>query len=207
MKIVFVDDDPVQLESLQLVIKGKRNLKMAGAYADAQLACDELETVLPDLMITDISMPNMNGIELIKKSRAKLPEMEIIALTAHEDMPTVLNALKAGATGYLLKSISKEDMLKAILELDNGGAPITPKIARGIITNMQADNPPSISALSSKERDILRQISLGLCYKEIAGKMFITTHTVHWHVKGIYRKLLASSREEALRTAKREGLI
>lgn len=207
MKIIFVDDDPVQLDMFRLMLRGEKKLKMAGVYADPRLAYDELETVMPDLMITDISMPNMSGIELIKKSKAKLPELEIIALTAHEDMPTVFDALKSGATGYLLKNTSRADMLKAITELDSGGVPITPKIARGIIANMQAGDPRSAPALSGKERDILRQISLGLCYKEIAKKMCVTTHAIHFHVKSIYKKLHASCRKEALVTAKREGLI
>jgi DNA-binding NarL/FixJ family response regulator len=207
MKIIFVDDDPVQLDMFRLVMRGAENLEVAGMYSDPRLAYSELETVMPDLMITDINMPNMGGIELIKKSKARLPELEIIALTAHDDMPTVFEALKAGATGYLLKNISGADVLRAITELDSGGVPITPKVARGIIANMQIGNPDSAPALSGKERDILRQIGLGLSYKEIANKMCVTTHAVHFHVKSIYKKLQVSCREEALITAKREGLI
>jgi two-component system NarL family response regulator len=207
MKIIFVDDDPVQLDTFRLMLHGEDKLEMAGAYADPRLAYDELETVMPDLMITDINMPNMSGIELIKKAKSRLPELEIIALTAHDDMPTVFEALKAGATGYLLKNISREKMLKAIIELDNGGVPITPKVARGIIAKMQIGNTDPVPALSGKERDILRQISLGLSYKEIANKMYVTIHAIHFHVKNIYKKLQASCREEALITAKREGLI
>lgn len=207
MKIIFVDDDPVQLDTFLLMVHGEKNLEMAGAYADPRLAYDALETVMPDLMITDISMPNMSGIELIKKAKARLPELEIIALTARDDMPTVFDALKAGATGYLLKSTSGADMLKAITELGSGGAPITPRIARSIIANMQASNSSSKPGLSGKERDILRQISMGLSYKEIANKMCVTTHAIHFHVKSIYKKLCASCREEALVTAKSEGLI
>ena len=207
MKIIFVDDDQVQLDKFRLVLRGKEKLEIAGLFADPQLAYDELGTILPDLMITDITMPNMTGIELIKKAKEKLPDLEIIALTAHDDMPTVFEALKAGATGYLLKSISNADLLKAITELDSGGVPITPKIARGIIANMQIGNTSSVPVLSGKERDILRQVSLGLCYKEIAKKMCVTTHAVHWHVKSIYKKLHASCREEALIEAKRKGLL
>jgi len=207
MKIIFVDDDPLQLDTFRLLLHGVKKLEMTGAYTDPKLAYDALETVKPDLMITDVSMPNMSGIELIKKAKARLPELEIIALTAHDDMPTVFDALKAGATGYLLKSTSRADMLKAITELDSGGVPITPKIARGIIANMQAGNPGATPALSGKERDILRQISLGLSYKEIANKKCVTAHTIHFYVKSIYKKLQASNRGEALITAKKEGLL
>lgn len=207
MKIIFVDDDPVQLDIYRLVLRGELLLEMAGTYSDPLLAYDALESVMPDLMITDISMPNMSGIELIKKSRAKLPEMEIIAITAHEDMPTVFEALKAGATGYLLKSISGADLLKAITELDSGGVPITPKIARAIISNMQIGAPDSVPALSGKERDILRQVSLGLSYKEIAKKMCVTTHAIHYHIKGIYKKLDVSCRKEALAKVEKEGWL
>lgn len=207
MKIIFVDDDPVQLDMYRLVLRGESKHVMAGIYSDPRLAYDELEIAMPDLMITDISMPNMGGIELIKKSRAKLPEMEIIAITAHDDMPTVFEALKAGATGYLLKNISTSDMLRAITELDSGGVPITPKIARGIIANMQIGGSSLGALLSGKERDILRQISLGLCYKEIAQKMSVSTHAIHFHVKSIYKKLDVSCRKEALVKAKKEGLL
>lgn len=207
MKIIFVDDDPVQLDKFRLVMRGEERLEIAGLYANPQQAYAELGACSPDLMITDITMPNMSGIELIKKSKAILPNMEIIALTAHDDMPTVFEALKAGATGYLLKSISSEELLKAITELDNGGVPITPKIARGIIANIQIGDANTGPVLSGKERDILRQVSLGLSYKEIAKKMYVTTHAIHWHVKSIYKKLHASCREEALIAAKREGLL
>jgi len=208
MKIIFVDDDPVQLDKIRLVLRGEDQLEIAGLYANPQQAFAELGTCMPDLMITDITMPNLSGIELIKKSKALLPDLEIIALTAHDDMPTVFEALKAGATGYLLKSISSDELLKAISDLDNGGVPITPKIARGIIANIQIGDAASTGpVLSGKERDILRQVSLGLSYKEIAKKMFVTTHAIHWHVKNIYKKLHASCREEALIAAKREGLL
>ncbi len=207
MKIIFVDDDPVQLDKFRLVMRGEERLESAGLYANPQQAYAELGACSPDLMITDITMPNMSGIELIKKSKAVLPNMEIIALTAHDDMPTVFEALKAGATGYLLKSISSEELLKAITELDNGGVPITPKIARGIIANIQIGDANTGPVLSGKERDILRQVSLGLSYKEIAKKMYVTTHAIHWHVKSIYKKLHASCREEALIAAKREGFL
>ena len=207
MKIIFVDDDPVQLDKFRLVMRGEERLEIAGLYANPQQAYAELGACSPDLMITDITMPNMSGIELIKKSKAVLPNMEIIALTAHDDMPTVFEALKAGATGYLLKSISSEELLKAITELDNGGVPITPKIARGIIANIQIGDANTGPVLSGKERDILRQVSLGLSYKEIAKKMYVTTHAIHWHVKSIYKKLHASCREEALIAAKREGFL
>lgn len=207
MKIIFVDDDPVQLDKFRLVLRGESNLEIVGLFADPQLAYGELGSLLPDLMITDITMPNMSGIELIKRAKAKWPELEIIALTAHDDMPTVFEALKAGATGYLLKTITSEELLKAISELDSGGVPITPRIARGIITNIQAGESSSGPVLTGKERDILRQVSLGLSYKEIAKKMYVTTHAIHWHVKSIYKKLHASCREEALIAAKREGLL
>ena len=207
MKIIFIDDDLVQLDTYQLLLRGENELELVGLYADPQIAYDKLESNLPDMMITDISMPNMSGIELIKKTKAKFPAIEIIALTAHQDMPTVFEALRAGASGYLLKSISGADLLKAIAELDSGGVPITPKIARGIIANLQINVLDSLPVLSGKERDILRQVSLGLCYKEIATKMCVTTHAIHWHVKSIYKKLHASCREEALITAKRDGLL
>ena len=207
MKIIFVDDDSVQLDRYMLALRGVDKLEMAGVYSDPRLAYAELESVLPDLMITDISMPDMGGIELIKKARAKLPEMEIIAITAHDDMPTVFEALKAGATGYLLKSTSNEEMLKAIMELDSGGVPITPKIARAIILNMQMGESSISAVLSGKERDILRQINLGLGYKEVATKMCVTTHCIHFHVKSIYKKLDVNSRKAALAKANKDGLL
>lgn len=207
MKIIFVDDDSVQLYQLARMLRGSKKLEMAGAYTDPQLAYDALLTIKPNLMITDINMPNMSGIELIKKSKDRLPDLEIIALTIRDDMPTVLEALKAGAMGYLLKGISKTDMLKAITELDNGGVPITPKVARGLIASLQADDPGSGSFLSGKEKDVLQLVGQGLLYKEIADKMSVTTHAIHWHVKGIFKKLHTNCRGETVIKARKAGLL
>ena len=207
MKIIFVDDDQVQLDRYTLVLHGESSLEIAGIYSDPRLAYAELESVLPDLMITDIGMPNMSGIELIKKARAKLPEMEIIAITVHGDMPTVFDALKSGATGYLLKSISNQDMLKAIRELNSGGVPITPKIARAILLNMQMRASSISAVLSGKERNILRQINLGFGYKEVADKMCVSPHAIHYHVKSIYKKLDVNCRKDALLKAGKDGLL
>lgn len=207
MRIIFVDDDPVQLYQLERMLRGNETLKLAGTYSDPRIACEELETAKPDLMITDINMPEMGGIELIKKCKAKLPELEIIALTVQDDIPTVLEAIKAGATGYLLKSVSKADMLKAIADLDGGGVPITPKLARGIIESLRAGGPDPEASLSDKETEVLRHIGQGLLYKEIADKMCVTTHAIQWHAKGIFNKLQAHCRKEAVVKARKIGLL
>ncbi|MBI3793953.1 MAG: response regulator transcription factor [Nitrospinae bacterium] len=207
MRLVLVDDDSVQLEKLKGVFKSVKAHELVGMYTEPLKAFDQLENDAPDLILTDILMPGMNGIELIKKVKSKVPGVDIIALTVVDEIDVVFSALRAGATGYLLKDISNEEFLSAVQELNIGGSPISPRIARLIITDFQEKEKVGENILTGRERDILLKLEFGLIYKEIADKLNLSHHTVRWHIKNIFKKLHANNKDGALKEARKKGLL
>ena len=152
-------------------------------------------------MLTDLGLPGMSGIELIKKAKDDMPSLEIMTHTVFEDRENVFAAIKAGASGYILKGSSPREIVEAIHEIHKGGAPMSPKIARKVIHEFQDENVEDQYILSQRERDIVKCIEQGLTYKEISLRLKISSHTVHTHIKNIYEKLqadrLAAARPES----------
>jgi two-component system NarL family response regulator len=207
MRIVIIEDDPILLESLTLLLRGENGIVVAGAYRSAEDAIEGLVSAAPDVMLTDIGLPGMSGIELIKKAKEALPELEIIAHTVFEDRDRVFAAIKAGASGYLLKGSSPRELIESIHELHKGGAPMSPKIARKIIHEFQDEAVGGQFLLTQREREIMKLIEEGLTYKGIAEELNISTHTVHTHIKNIYEKLQAKGRADAVAKARKKGII
>jgi DNA-binding NarL/FixJ family response regulator len=207
MRIVIIEDDPILIESLTLLLKGENGIVVAGAFRSAEDAIEGLVGAAPDVMLTDIGLPGMSGIELIKKAKEVLPELEIIAHTVFEDRDRVFAAIKAGASGYLLKGSSPRELIESIHELHKGGAPMSPKIARKIIQEFQDEAVGGQFLLTQREREIIKLIEEGLTYKGIAEELNISTHTVHTHIKNTYEKLQAKGREDAVAKARKKGII
>ncbi len=158
-------------------------------------------------MLCDLGLPGMSGIEFIKKIKAESPSLEIMAHTVFDDRENVFSALKAGASGYLLKGCSPREIIEAIYELHQGGSPMSPKIARKVIHEFQDAEIAEQFVLSQREKSILKCIELGMTYKEIATDLSISSHTVHSHIKRIYEKLQSKDRTEALVKARKSGVI
>ncbi len=207
MRLVIVEDDPILLESLKLLLSGESGITVVGAFSNAEDALRSLKKISPEVMLADLGLPGMSGIELIKKAKEETPDLEIMAHTVFEDRENVFAAIKAGASGYILKGSSPREIVEAIHEINKGGAPMSPKIARKVIHEFQDDSVEDQYVLSQRERDIVKCIEQGLTYKEISLRLAISSHTVHTHIKNIYEKLQAKDRGEALIKARKTGII
>jgi two-component system NarL family response regulator len=207
MRLVIVEDDPILLESLKLLLSGESGITVAGGFSSAEEALRSLKKVSPDVMLADLGLPGMSGIELIKRAKEEMPRIEIMAHTVFEDRENVFSAIKAGASGYILKGSTPREIVEAIHEINKGGAPMSPKIARKVIHEFQDEAVGELYILSLRERDIVKCIEQGLTYKEISLRLGISSHTVHTHIKNIYEKLQAKDRGEALIKARKTGII
>ncbi len=207
MRLIIVEDDPILLESLKLILGGEAGITVAGAFGNAEDALRALRKSSPEVMLTDLGLPGMSGIELIKKAKDEMPSLEIMTHTVFEDRESVFAAIKAGASGYILKGSSPREIVEAIHEIHKGGAPMSATIARKVIHEFQDENVEDQFILSQRERDIVKCIEQGLTYKEISLRLKISSHTVHTHIKNIYEKLQAKDRGEALVKARKTGII
>ncbi len=207
MQIVIVEDNRLLLENLRLLLNGEEGIKVTGAFGTAEEALTVLEQCAPDVMLTDLDLPGISGIELTRLAKARLPDLDIMAYTIFEDRETVFSAIKAGASGYILKGSSPRELIESLNSLYRGGAPMSPKIARKVIQEFQDEPVCEDNLLSQREKEIVKGIEQGLTYKNIAEKLFISPHTVHTHIKNIYEKLQAKDRPEAISKARRKGII
>jgi len=207
MRIVIVEDDHLLRENLKLLLGGEKGITVIAAFASAEEALDALSSALPEVMLVDIGLPGMSGIELIGQVKSKIPDMEIMAYTVFDDRDNVFSALKAGASGYILKGSTPRELVEALFELYDGGAPMSPKIARAVVREFQPPASTEEHLLSHREKEILDGLERGLTYKEIAADFNLSIHTVHTHIKNIYEKLHAKSRTEVFLKARRKGIL
>ena len=207
MKISIVEDDVLLRENLKLLLNGETGISVVSAYGSAEEALAGIKRARPDILLADIGLPGMSGIELIRKVKDLMPDIEIMAHTVFDDRETVFSAIKAGASGYILKGSTPRDLIDALHTLARGGSPMSPKIARKVIREFQDERVDDQYLLSHRETEIVKEIENGLTYKDIAAKLGISPHTVHTHIKNIYEKLHAKDRPEALVAARRKGII
>ncbi|MBX7044944.1 MAG: response regulator transcription factor [Ignavibacteria bacterium] len=204
LKVVLIEDDKLIRTELEQMLNSSDTCKCAGSFMNCETALKELKSIEPDVILLDIELPGMSGIEGIKKIKELLPECDIIMLTVHEESESIFNALKKGAVGYLDKSASEEKILEAITDVYNGGAPMTPRIARKVLGSFKENES---SLLTDREKDVLESLCAGNSYKEIAFKLKITVGTVRHHIKNIYAKLHVHSKSEAVAKALKEKLV
>jgi two-component system, NarL family, response regulator len=207
MRLVIIEDDPLLLENLTLLLRGEEGITVAGSYRSAEDAMKAIRSAQPEVMLTDLGLPGMSGVELIKKAKEEMPWLEIMAHTVFEDRERVFSAIKAGASGYILKGSSPREIIESIHSLYKGGAPMSPKIARKIIHEFQDEVSGEPFLLTQRETEIVKLVEEGLTYKEIGERSSISTHTVHTHIKNIYEKLQAKGRNDAIIKARKKGII
>lgn len=202
--VAIVEDDPAIRQPLQLIIDGTPGYSCQYAYPAAEEALVELPRIRPDVVLMDINLPGITGIEAVQKLKVKLPDLDVIMLTVQVDDHSVFESLCAGASGYLIKSTPPARLLAAIDEVRAGGAPMSMQIARKVLQSFRRSTE---SPLTSRETDILRLLCEGQTYSSIAEALFVSGHTVRTHIKNIYQKLHVSSRAEAVRKAMRDKLV
>lgn len=204
IKVSIVEDDRVIRESLSDLLNDSDGFKCTGSYGDCESMLKNIGASRPDVILMDIELPGMSGIEGVKKIREKFSKIEVIMLTVHEDPSLVFKALSAGASGYLDKSASEEKILDSIKEICDGGAPMSYKIAKLIVSSFQKKQE---EILTEREYDVLNQLCKGHSYKEIAHNLFISIGTVRHHIKNIYFKLHVHSKSEAVAKALKERMV
>jgi len=197
--VAIVEDIKEIREGLRLLIDNSNDFLCKEVYASAEDALKGLPQSQPDVVLMDINLPGMNGIDCIRQLKQQCVNTQFIMSTVYEDDENIFESLKAGATGYLLKKTEPAKILEAIKEVYAGGSPMSTQIARKVIASFQPK--PGIDdteILTPKEKEILKELSKGLRYKEIAFEMHISIETVRSHVRRIYEKLQVQSRTEAL---------
>lgn len=203
ISISIVEDLNEVREALQRLINQSEKFCFVESFNNAEQAEKKIPLQSPDIVIMDINLPGMSGIECINRIKDKCPGTQFMMFTIYEDDEKVFEALKAGAHGYLLKSTSREKLLEALEELHNGGSPMSTNIARKVIEAFEKRNQPSeeINTLTNKEKQILELLAKGFLYKEIAVQMHLTRNTVKQHIHHIYEKLHVENRTEAINKA------
>ena len=204
ISISIVEDNDKLRGTLAKVIGRADGFRFATDYASAEDALADLPKVKPDVVLMDINLPGMNGVECVRKLKALLPQTQVMMLTVYEDTENIFNALAAGANGYMLKRTPTKELIEAIREMQRGGSPMTTHIARLVVQSFQKAAAPApapgddLSVLSEREQQVLDLLAQGLIYKEIAEKLNIGYETVHTYIRRIYEKLQVRTRTEAV---------
>lgn len=208
-KVAIYEDNDALRNSLTHLIKGTGLLSFVGAYPDCRDIIENCETDKPDVILMDIDMPFITGIEATRLVKDKYPEINVMMLTVFEERDKIFDALCAGATGYLLKKSSAVQIIEAIVELANGGSPMTREIARKVMEffTTSQNTIDNNYALSERELDVLKCLVAGDSYKMVADKCYISISTVRFHINNIYRKLAVNSKSEAVIKAIKERLV
>ena len=200
IKITIIEDDDWIRDNLATQISGTAGFQCVGRFGSAEEALALVMQNPPDVILLDINLPKMNGIECARKLKALVPTAQILMLTVYEDSDRIFKSLLAGASGYLLKRTPQAEIMAAIAEVHRGNSPMTGQIARKVVQffNQRGRMEKEIETLSPREREVLDRLAEGIAYKEIAEVLTLSIDTVRMHIKGIYGKLHVHSRGEAV---------
>ncbi len=201
--IAIVEDDNEIRQTLTLIIDGSQGFSCKYAFPDGESAMASIENLPIDVVLMDIDLPGKSGIEVTRYLKQKCPLLDFIMLTVQSDDDSIFESLCVGASGYLLKDTNPADLLIHIKEVYNGGSPMSSQVARRIINSFRIIENP----LSDRETEVLKMLSKGMNYKEVASDIFLSPHTVKTHIKNIYSKLHVNSRAEAIYKAIKQKLI
>lgn len=198
--VSIVEDSDKFRTTMARVLDRAEGFKCLSHYPNAEEALKHLPEDKPEVVLMDINLPGMNGVECVRQLKQKLPTLQVMMLTVYEDTENIFKALAAGATGYMLKRTPQAQLLEAIREVHRGGSPMTTNIARKVVLSFQqtaASSPPTEN-LSPREQEVLDCLAQGFLYKEIAEKLGISYETVHTYIRRIYEKLQVRTRTEAV---------
>ena len=198
--VSIVEDDRKTRESLAALLGGASGLRLLGAHPSGEAALSAVPAEKPQVLLMDINLPGMSGIDCVARLKAQMPGLRALMLTTYEDSHLIFNSLRAGASGYILKNRPRAELLEAIQQVHEGGAPMSMRIARKVVAFFnELPGPASESEhLSEREAQVLAALAKGLLYKEIGAQLGISENTVRTYVKRIYEKLHVQSRTEAV---------
>lgn len=200
INVSIVEDSDKFRETLTRVLNRAEGFRCISQYPNAEEALKALPQDKPDVVLMDINLPGINGVECVRQLKQLTPAIQVMMLTVYEDTDNIFNALTAGATGYMLKRTPRDELLEAIREVHRGGSPMTTHIARKVVQSFQRAAPAASSTemLSPREQEVLDCLAQGFLYKEIAEKLSISYETVHTYIRRIYEKLQVRTRTEAV---------
>ncbi len=198
--VSIVEDNSGMRDSLAALLEKVPGMRCVSTHGSAEEALERLPEVQPRVVLMDINLPGMSGIECVARLKAKLPNSDLLMLTVHEDTEAIFKSLRAGATGYMLKTAPLKEIVSGVQDITQGGVAMSAAIARRMIQhfNEQPKSTPEVEKLTPREQEILEFLSRGLYNKEIADRLSITTGTVRNHLQRMYRKLHVTSRTEAV---------
>jgi DNA-binding NarL/FixJ family response regulator len=201
--ISIVEDNDKLRATLVRVIDRTDGFRCVSDYGSAEDALADLPKIKPDVVLMDINLPGINGVECVRQLKKLLPQIQVMMLTVYEDTENIFNALAAGANGYMLKRTPAKELIEAIREVQRGGSPMTTHIARKVVQSFQKTGVAAAAAgelaeLSVREQQVLDLLAQGLIYKEIGEKLGISYETVHTYIRRIYEKLQVRTRTEAV---------
>ena len=219
-RVAVVEDNPGFREKFVNIITSSPEFQLSGTASDGQGGFDLIERDAADIYLVDLGLPDFSGTEVIRKAVQTHPHCTVMVVTVFADDASILASIEAGATGYILKDGSVEEIIDCMRSLRDGGARVSPSIARKILQRMRVDSRPTspapqqgdmpvevLASLTPREIELLQSLAKGLSFNEIARLKFISPHTVAQHVKNIYRKLAVNSRGEAVYEASKLGII
>ena len=209
IKVAIVEDNEIINHSLSLLLNNTEDFECVGSYFNCEDMLKEIKEAAPDVLLMDIKLPGMNGIDGVRKVKVIIPDLDILMLTIHEENDLIFNALCAGACGYLVKKTHPQKILEAIQEAHDGGAPMSSQIARKVTKFFKIDKSiaPDKTLLTQREHEIMCEFVKGKTYYAIGMTLNISTDTVRYHIKNIYKKLHVHSQAEAVAEAIRKGII
>jgi len=199
--VAIVEDDREIREMITRVVRKTARLSFVGSFATGEIALAELPSLAPNVVIMDIQLPGLDGVECTRRLKQAMPATQVLMFTVFIDSDRIFKALAAGASGYLLKRTSRAEIVDAIEQVRNGGAPMSGEIARKVVESFRTPVPAAVSAdiqLTTREEEVLKLLASGHSNKAIASALFVSGETVRFHLKHIYEKLHVRSRTEAV---------
>jgi DNA-binding NarL/FixJ family response regulator len=198
IRVSLIEDDAALRKAILGRIDGDRRFEIVSDYASAEAAIKQLPQDRPDVVLSDINLPGMSGIDCVRKLKPQMPATQFVMLTVYEDSERIFQALTAGATGYLVKRASRNELLEAIINVHRGESPMSSGIARKIVASFQRTEPAETDKLSPREKQVIELLAQGFLYKEIADQLQLSIPTVNGYIRSIYDKLQVHSRSQAV---------
>ena len=206
ISVTIVDDKRDIRDGLKIILDMADGFRCISAYSDAESALKGMKSVKPDVVLMDVELPDMSGIDCTKKLKEQHPDIDVIMLTVHTDDESIFQSLQAGAYGYLTKNIFPSKLLTAIREVKEGGSPMSSNIARRVVSSFKKFENLETN-LTKREIEVLRLLCQGKSYKVIADSLYVSPNTIRFHLKNIYKKLQVNSKYEAVIKASKENIV